>query len=413
MVAVIEKLIQKGVRIPTPQAVEIGDNVNPDQISGKGVTIHAGCKIYGDQTWLFDGATLGEEAPATVIDCQVGPQVELKGGFFEGATFLKDASFGSGAHVRKGTILEEQASCAHTVGLKQTILFPYVTLGSLINFCDCFMAGGTGHKNHSEVGSSYIHFNFSANQDKATASLIGDVPKGVMLDQPPIFLGGQGGLVGPCRINFGNVVAAGSICRKDIEGTGKLILESKGSSGSLPFNLSVYTNLKRLMNNNTIYLANMLALRQWYRHVRPLFVGPQMPQPLCDSLQRQIDRIVAERIQRLDQLIDKTKVSLDFFEAQSKKTTPLIEIHQALIANQKAINETLRQFAKGAFIGKTAAFDPFHGELSKLGINDRADYINSIQVLDTATKINGTQWLNSIVQEVTTAVAQIIPEVLS
>ena len=80
--------------------------------------------------------------------------------------------------MRRGTILEEHASCAHTVGLKQTILFPYVTLGSLINFCDCFMAGGTGPRNHSEVGSSYIHFNFSANQDKATASLLGMCPRG-------------------------------------------------------------------------------------------------------------------------------------------------------------------------------------------------------------------------------------------
>ncbi len=413
MTAVIEKLIQKGVNVPTPQAVEIGKDVNPDQISANNVTIHAGCKIYGNQTWLFDGATLGKEAPATVIDCQVGPEVQLRGGFFERATFLKGASFGSGAHVRKGTILEEQASCAHTVGLKQTILFPYVALGSLINFCDCFMAGGTGPKNHSEVGSSYIHFNFSANQDKATASLLGDVPQGVMLDQAPIFLGGQGGLVGPCRINFGNIIAAGSICRKDIAETGKLILESKGSSGSLPFNPSAYNNLKRLMTNNTIYLANILALRQWYQYIRPLFVGPQLPQPLCDSLQRQINRIIAERTHRLDQLIDKAKISLDYFTAQSKEITPLIEVHQALIAQKKPINDALNQFAKAASMGKITAFDPFHDELNKRGINDRANYIDTIQALDAATKANGTQWLNSIVQEVTTAVARIIPEVLS
>ena len=111
--------------------------------------------------------------------------------------------------------MEEQASIAHTVGLKQTILFPFVTLGSLINFCDCFMAGGTSRKDHSEVGSSYIHFNFTPNQDKATASLIGDVPCGVMLDQKPIFLGGQGGIIGPCRLTYGLTAAAGTIVRKD------------------------------------------------------------------------------------------------------------------------------------------------------------------------------------------------------
>jgi len=30
--------------------------------------------------------------------------------------------------------------------------------------------------------------------------LFGDVPRGVMLNQPPIFLGGQGGAVGPIRV---------------------------------------------------------------------------------------------------------------------------------------------------------------------------------------------------------------------
>ena len=81
---------------------------------------------------------------------------------------MEKACLGYNSHVRAGTILEEAASVAHTVGLKQTILFPFVTLGSLINFCDCLMAGGTGPKDHSEVGSSYIHFNFTPNQDKAT-----------------------------------------------------------------------------------------------------------------------------------------------------------------------------------------------------------------------------------------------------
>jgi len=108
------------------------------------------------------------------------------------------------------------------VGLKQTILFPFVTLGSLVNFCDCLMAGGTSKKDHSEVGSSYIHFNYTPEQDKATPSLIGDVPQGVMVNRPPIFLGGQGGAVGPVRIGYGTVVKAGTILRKDVAG-GKLV----------------------------------------------------------------------------------------------------------------------------------------------------------------------------------------------
>ena len=137
----IESLLNKGVAIPAPQSIEIGDEVIPDRISGDGVVIHAGCKIFGASTLILQGSELGYEGPVTVTDCQIGPNVQLKGGYFDGAVFLNEASAGSGSQIREGTIFEEQANAAHTVGLKQTILFPFVTLGSLINFCDCFMSG--------------------------------------------------------------------------------------------------------------------------------------------------------------------------------------------------------------------------------------------------------------------------------
>jgi len=79
------------------------------------------------------------------------------------------------------------------------------------NFCDLLIAGGHDRKNHSEVGSSYIHFNYTPHQDKATPSLLGDVPRVVLLNQPPISLADRCGLVGPCRIGFGASSPAGLV----------------------------------------------------------------------------------------------------------------------------------------------------------------------------------------------------------
>jgi UDP-N-acetylglucosamine/UDP-N-acetylgalactosamine diphosphorylase len=189
--SLITALIEKGVKIPNPFSVEISEEVNINLISSEDVTIHSGCKIFGKKTLIMQGVTLGSRSPVTIKNCQLGKNVELKGGYFEGSTFLDSANMGDGAEVREGCLLEEEANGAHTVGLKQTILFPFVTLGSIVNFCDILMAGGTNRRNHSEVGSSYIHFNYTPNQDKATASLIGDAAYGVMLNQPPIFLGGD------------------------------------------------------------------------------------------------------------------------------------------------------------------------------------------------------------------------------
>lgn len=297
----IEKLMEKGVKIPNPQSVEIGDDVNIDRISGDGVSIYSGCKIYGSSTLILRGTQLGHEGPATVENCQVGPKVALRSGFFREAVFLEKAGMGLGAHVREGTILEEEANGAHTVGLKQTILFPFVTLGSLVNFCDCLMSGGTGRKDHSEVGSSYIHFNFTPNQDKATPSLIGDVPNGVMLNQKPIFLGGQGGLVGPCRLAFGTVIAAGTINRKDELRQSRLLFEG-GRSGNIPFTPGIFMGVKRIMANNVIYIANLTALMQWYQHVRSQFVSDDFPDALLEGLKEKLNMAIKERIGRLKYL---------------------------------------------------------------------------------------------------------------
>ncbi|MDP2268442.1 MAG: UDP-N-acetylglucosamine pyrophosphorylase, partial [Deltaproteobacteria bacterium] len=149
--AKVIEIIAKGARIAAPYSVEIGEEVSIDRISGQEVVFYSGTKIYGSRTLISAGAKIGGEGPATVVDCQLGRQVELKGGFFQSSVFLDKASLSDGAHVREGTLLEEETKAGHTVGLKQTILFPFVALGSLINFCDCLMAGGTGPNDHSEV----------------------------------------------------------------------------------------------------------------------------------------------------------------------------------------------------------------------------------------------------------------------
>ena len=136
----VRNLLNRGVLLPCPYSVEIDDSVVPERIAA-GVVIHTGCRIAGAKTSMGPGSELGKEAPVVVENCQLGHKVELKGGYFSGATFLDGANMGSAAHVRPATLLEEEAGGAHAVGLKQTIFLSFVTAGSLINFCDTLMAG--------------------------------------------------------------------------------------------------------------------------------------------------------------------------------------------------------------------------------------------------------------------------------
>lgn len=405
----IIKLMAKGVEIPSPETVLIDADVDAERISGQGVRIYPGCRITGASTLILAGAQIGSEAPVTVENCQIGPDVSLKGGFFRDSVFLAKSSAGSGSHVREGCIFEEKSSIAHTVGLKQTILFPFVTLGSLINFCDCLMSGGTGPKDHSEVGSSYIHFNYTPNQDKATASLLGDVPRGVMLKHKPVFLGGQGGLVGPCRLEFGTVIAAGCVWRKDELRPNRLLICGAGRGGSMPFTSGVYQNVKRILVNNFIYIASLAALGQWYAQVRSLFVSEAFPQVLLDGLGEKIRMGIAERIKRLKELADKMPGSAAAYLAASGESASA-----SLLAQKKEFHENWLQIAeilRNAQMteGNTQMRDDFLKTAEKRIQEKGRDYLPAIQSLTPEEAETGTLWLQGLVDETVNRAVEMIP----
>ncbi len=404
MISKINLLMEKGVKIHCPETVDIGEAVDPKRISGDGVVIYPGCRIYGSKTFVQPGVQLGYEGPVTVENCHIGSRAELRGGFFKKSVFMDDVVMGLGAHVREGTILEEQASGAHTVALKQTILFPFVTLGSLINFCDCLMAGGTSRKNHSEVGSSYIHFNFTPNQDKATASLIGDVPRGVMLNQPPIFLGGQGGMVGPCRLEYGTVLAAGSICRKDELRPNRLIQEGNARSANVLYARGMHVALKRILMNNIHYIASLMALRQWYIHVRSAFVGQHFPQELADGLTETLQSAIQERIARL----------LAYCRGLSVTGEPqtIQAIRQSEVFNNCSRLERLflmQQSWEGNAESRDGFLEAVHRGIQEFG----KTYLSVIQSLPDKQKEFGTNWLQGIVDHIEKEAVDIFPSLTS
>ncbi len=375
----IKGLINKGVKITNPNQIDIGDEVNIERISGRGVILYAGCKIFGASTFIGEGVKLGYEAPVTLENCQLGKGVELKGGFFKNAVFLNNVKFGSSAHVREGTIMEEESSAAHCVGLKQTILFPFVTLGSLINFCDCMMSGGTSRKNHSEVGSSYIHFNFTPDQHKTTASLMGDVARGVMLRQKPIFLGGQGGLVGPCRLEFGTIIAAGTICRKDELRPDRLIFGGAKKEGNISYKSGLFQGSTRIIQNNIIYISNIAALMQWYKHIRSKFISENFAKELFEGLEEKLGMAIEERVNRLK----------EYYLRNNEKTIP---------AQWDKFKSNLNDYLQ--FKGDAQCLDAFLEKVSTQIRELGYDYIQVIKSLDDKDAANGTIWLKGIVNHI-------------
>lgn len=376
----VNRLVARGARVPCPEQVWIAPEVDLECLATD-VTLYPGCRLGGAETSIGPGSELGGEGPVVLTDCQLGADVVLKAGSFSGATFLDGVALGPGAHVRPGTLLEEQVECGHCVGFKQTLLMPYVVTGSLVNLCDCLMAGGTSRRNHSEVGSSFVHFNYTPHQDKATASLFGDVPHGVLLNQPPIFLGGQGGVVGPCRLAYGTVLAAGSICRHDVLRPNRLVTGGGQAVSEKPYAAAVRGDVTRVLMNNFWYIGNLHALAAWYRLVRKTHLCGSRWGAVCwRGAMERLNEMRSERVRRLSQLV----AGLDAGAAESP-------LQKRCVQAWPGVEEHLAAEPPGTVAA--AARDAFLAGWE----GSEAPYLEAVAGLSDAARAHAVGWLQAVV----------------
>jgi hypothetical protein len=300
-------LSDRGVQLIDPRQVYIEDDVVLKHIFPESV-LYPGTRLSGKDTVIAPGAKVGSEGPATIVDSVIGAGAEVASGFVTGSVLLDKARIGANGHIRSGTLLEEGASVAHAVGLKHTILTCFVTLGSLINCCDCLISGGSSRTNHTEVGSGFIHFNFTPwgeSGDKATPSIIGGVPRGVFLREERIFIGGLSGMVGPLQVGFGSFSVAGQIIRSDI--ADHRIYSDLPRRIDAPWEFAMRDITDVRLQKNLEYIGHLCALRAWYVDVRMARLPPNDTSShqamTLTAARKLIEGSVAERISRLDQYL--------------------------------------------------------------------------------------------------------------
>lgn len=319
----------RGVRIVDPRQTYIAPEVDLLRLSA-GTVLHPGTRLHGARLLLAPGSQVGTEGPAVLNDAVLGENAVVCSGWVDGAVLLRGASVGANAHVRPGTLLEEEASTAHAVGLKHSILLSFVTLGSLINFCDVLMAGGTSRTDHSEVGSGFIHFNFTPwgkTGDKATPSLVGDVPQGVFLRQRRIFLGGAGGMVGPQQVGYGGLTAAGTVLRRGVDAA--TLVADGVRRLTRPFPPHSLDGVRRA-KANIEYLGNLVALAAWYRAVRvPRAArGAESERWILAAALENLELATAERSKRLQSFLEERGAAMPAWKVPDVGPCPL-NIRQA------------------------------------------------------------------------------------
>ena len=195
--------------IPRPDLVSIDPAVDPARIEA-GAEILPGRPDRGPRTLIGRGSRIGSAGPAYVRNCAIGRDVELASGTFEGASSSTGPLSDPSAQARPGTLFEERARAAHTVGTKHTILLPYVTLGSLINFCDCLMSGRDGRL-RPQRGRQRIHpLQLHARRGQGDAVAVRRRRRGASsCASPASSSAATRESSGPLRVGYGSVLAAG------------------------------------------------------------------------------------------------------------------------------------------------------------------------------------------------------------
>jgi len=412
----LSNLLERGVHIPDLNLVDITKDVKLENIAS-GCTIYPFVRITGSKTQINSGARIGLRGPAilensfigenavvgdlgqvTLIDTVVGPKSVLGAGVAEQAVFLgketlvNDFTTGYGFRVRKGSLYEEDASSAQHTDTKMTILFPWATLGSDINFCDVLLAGGIGPELgfFSEVGSGTIHFNYSIRGDKATASLFGDVLQGVFLDQERLFIGGNNSLLGPVKADFGAMTAAGVRIKGNVPKG--LNYGHSLQKGIVDYDARIFSGVSGIVKNQVNVLAELTALANWYKQVR-INCAAQTPEQKClyESGLRMVELNYQERLDQLSRYVGFMENSVRLLESMQASKKEISE-QKDLLYRWPKLGLEFKNLEKY----ETKIPKSLKEEFENLQSQGQSNYTGLIKNLSLSGKHAGKTWLSEI-----------------
>jgi UDP-N-acetylglucosamine/UDP-N-acetylgalactosamine diphosphorylase len=215
-------------------------------------------------------------------------------------------------------------------------------------------------------------------------------------------------MVGPCRLAFGTIAAAGTIVRKDELRPGHLLFGGLPKASAVPYQPGHFGNSRRAVVNNIVYIANLMALHQWYRHVRRLFVSKDFSDLVLTGLKEKLNWAISERIDRLEAFCHKINEDPTGSEKVVRsKNNPAAQQRQTLLANWSQLRDFFEQFKTEN--GDKARRDTFLKAVQKNIPQNDWDYISVIQQLAPLEKELATTWLQGIVDLFVNGALKIIP----
>jgi UDP-N-acetylglucosamine/UDP-N-acetylgalactosamine diphosphorylase len=159
-----------------------------------------------------------------------------------------------------------------------------------------------------------------------------------------------------------------------------------------------------VVENNILYVTNLIALEQWYLHVRRMFFEHQeFGHLIFSAILENLQTAKEERIKRLKDMAAKMPESSN----KEKGGTTILKAKQEFYEKAKLLEELLTNDA-----AKTAGQkkrDQFLNAFVKHREETGGPYIEVIQSLIPSVSKEGTQWLDAIVDVICGQAGKALP----
>jgi len=172
----------------------------------------------------------------------------------------------------------------------------------------------------------------------------------------------------------------------------------------------LYWSVKRRVINCIEYIANIIALRQWYQNVRVKFYRKsEMEKLLYEGAIEKLEIIFNERVKRFKALANKMEKSIELYKSVmgNKASEKLINEKRELFENiqeiEKRFNESL------SYSGDENKRDEFLENIDTIIKDTGIDYIKAIKNLDDHNLKVGASWLLSIVEKIRNTILNYLP----
>ncbi|MFP4037581.1 MAG: hypothetical protein ACLFUE_08685, partial [Desulfobacteraceae bacterium] len=207
------------------------------------------------------------------------------------------------------------------------------------------------------------------------------------------------------RVEYGTVAAAGTILRRDVLEPNKLVVGSPPKGGVIDFIPRAYSGLRRVVEKNIHYLANLAALEAWYLYVRRPFLHEKTGgEALWSGAIERLRAAKEERIKRIKGMCANMMAALEKGGAS-----------EASARQKRELNERMDELA-GLFLEQGGSLqagawdrDEFLSSLESLSSRYRDPYVQSIQALPEAGAAAGTRWLEKVVEDRCGRASSMIP----